>query len=186
MQRYIAFLSGLPVGRNAVGMSTIKNLFNRLGFLNVETYLTTGNVSFETTPVGLVAPLESQISRHISRWVGGDVRTFIRTPEEIAGITANVPFPPEEGVSLFVILLSEPLDDKVARRLTRRHNEAEELYPAGREVYWLRRPTDDEMPPPPLVDVLDTPATVRSLNTLKHFAGDTARRPATASELFRR
>jgi uncharacterized protein (DUF1697 family) len=181
MQRYIAFLSGLPVGRNGIEMSTLKAHFNRLGFLNVETYLTSGNVAFDTTPVGLVGTLEAQISRHLSRSIGTQITTFIRTQDEIAAIVANAPVTEKDGSPTFVILLADPLDARAERRVRVR-----ELYPVGREVYWVRDPEDTETPPPALADVLDTPATVRSLNTLKHFA---SRRPAprsTESELFRR
>ena len=44
MQRYVAFVAGLPCGRESVGMGTLRNLFTRLGFLNVEPFLTNGNV----------------------------------------------------------------------------------------------------------------------------------------------
>ena len=185
MQRYIAFLSGLPVGRNKVPMPTLENLFRRLGFLNVESYLTTGNIAFDTAPVGITGPLEAQISRHVERSVGGDIWTFLRTPEQLASIVSDVPFTEKEmseGGSLFVILLTEPLDDRTEFQLRIKRNDADTLRPRGREVYWLRRKTDDASSKPlALSEVLNVPATVRSFNTIRKLAAGRAAALATAS-----
>jgi len=175
MQRYVAFLSGLPVGRDKVDMHALTNLFRKLGFLNVETYLTTGNVAFDTAPVGIVPPLEAQISRHLKRSIDGDIWTFIRTPDELAEIVANMPFTPEEKLSdrdaIFVVLLSEDLDKDAERRLRVGRTGADVLRPAGREIYWLRRATDDASSRPMwLAEFLDMPATVRSLTTITKLA----------------
>ena len=185
MQRYVAFLSGLPVGRNKVPMHTLENLFRKLGFLNVESYLTTGNIAFDTAPVGITGPLEAQISRHVERSVGGDIWTFLRTPQELASIVSDVPFTEKEmseGASVFVILLSERLDDRTEFQLRIRRNDADVLRPRGREVYWLRRKTDDASSKPlALSETLNGPATVRSFNTIRKLAAGQAASQATAS-----
>jgi uncharacterized protein (DUF1697 family) len=175
MQRYIAFVSGLPAGRKAVDLQTLRGLFLRLGFLNVETYLTTGNVVFDSAPVGVIGPLEAQISRHLRKSLDHDgIWTFLRTPDELSKIVANNPFDADEmaaeGNSLFVVLLWEPPDERTVRRLRVRRNDVDELRMSGREIYWLRRASGESVPPPPLADILDTPATVRSFNTIRSLA----------------
>jgi uncharacterized protein (DUF1697 family) len=184
MQRYIAFLSGLPVGRNKVPMSTLENLFRKLGFLNVESYLTTGNIAFDTAPVGITAPLEAQISRHLERSIDGDIRTFLRTPEELFSIASEIPFTESEmpgDSALFIVLLAEPLDDRTEYQLRIRRNDNDLLKPRGREIYWLRRRTDDASSKPlSLTETLNVPATVRSLNTIKKLA-DRRRSPRTTA-----
>jgi uncharacterized protein (DUF1697 family) len=180
MQSYIAFIAGLPSGRNGVSMETLRSQFARLGFLNVETYLTTGNIKFDTAPVGVIGPLEAQISRHLRNSLAAEgIWTFIRTPEELSRIVADVPFPEEEttsaGNSLFVILLSGRLDERAARRLRVRRNDVDDLRVHGNEIYWLRRSTNEPHPPPPLAEMLDAPATVRSFSTLARLAGKYSR-----------
>ena len=176
MQTYVAFISGLPIGQSAVKMETLRSLFTKLGFLEVETYLTTGNVIFRTAPVGVIGPLEAQISRHLRRHLDEKgIWTFIRTPEEIADIVSAVPFSREDidapGNSAFVVFLSEEPDEHAAKSIRIRHNDIDELHLAGREIYWLRRKHDQSTRPFPLMGVIEAHATVRSLRTLEHLAG---------------
>ena len=171
MQRYIAFVAGLPCGRDSVGTDTLRNLFARLGFLNVEVFLTNGNVIFDTAPVGVIEPLEAQLERFLMKSLGTeDIHVFIRTPDELLGILANVPFRPDElraeDNHLFVVLLSEEPDEKTRRNLRIRRTEVDELRLNGKEIYWLRRPSPEQVPPPSLSEILDAPATVRSFQTI--------------------
>ncbi len=184
MQRYIAFLSGLPVGRGAVEMTTLRRLFTQLGFSNVETFLTTGNVSFEMAPVGIIPPLEAQIARHLQKKLGHDIDVYIRTPKELAEMVRYKPFPPEDleapGTSLFVILLPAAVSEKTERQLRFSRIEADDFRARAREIYWLRRdlPDSSANAPPLLAEILGVPATVRSIGTLKKLAGEIQQRKA--------
>ena len=175
MQKYVAFISGLPVGRNAIATDDLRSAMTRLGFLNVEVFSTSGNVAFDTAPVGLVGPLEAQISRHIKRTFGvDDIWTFIRTAAELRDIITDLPYDSadvnEEGNSIFVVLLSEEPDSLTARRLRIKRNDVDELRLSRREIYWLRRRTEGEpVPPQPISEILDAPATVRSLHSLQQI-----------------
>lgn len=193
MQRYIAFISGLPVGPDKVGMEDLRNFFRKLGFLNVETWGATDSVAFETAPVGIVAPLEAQISRHLKRSIDGDIWTFIRTPRELQAMVSALPFTAEElddgASSMFVVLLPDTLDERTERRLRIRRNDTDVLRPQGREIYWLRRAIDDASSQPlSLADILDLPATVRSFRTIERLAAKYSDPPnrSTESALFRR
>ena len=161
----------MPCGRDSVGTDTLRNLFARLGFLNVEVFLTNGNVIFDTAPVGVIAPLEAQIERFLMKSLGTEeIHVFIRTPDELLGILANVPFRPDEvraeDSHLFVVLLSEEPDEKARKKLRIRRTEVDELRLNGKEIYWLRRPSPEQVPPPSLSEILDAPATVRSFQTI--------------------
>lgn len=193
MQRYIAFLSGLPLGPDKVGAEDLRNLFRKLGFLNVETWMAADNVAFETAPVGIVDPLEAQISRHLKRSIEGDIWTFIRTPRELQAIVSALPFTAEElddgASSVFVVLLPDSLDERTERQLKIRRNNTDVLRPRGREIYWLRRATDDASSRPlSVADMLDSPATVRSFRAIEKLAAKYPDPPdrATESQLFRR
>lgn len=171
MQRYVALIGGLPCGRDGVGMETLRAAFGKLGFLNIETYLTSGNVIFDTSPVVVIGPLEAQISRHLNNSLHTDgVSVFIRTPADLADIISRNPFDATESHSgenlLFVVFLSEPPDERTERQLRIRRNDVDELRLSEREIFWLRRPSRETVAPPDLADILDAPATVRSLSTL--------------------
>jgi uncharacterized protein (DUF1697 family) len=47
MNKHIAFLRAINVGGHTVKMDTLRQLFESLGFTNVETFLASGNVIFE-------------------------------------------------------------------------------------------------------------------------------------------
>ena len=186
MQRYIAFLSGLPVGSNAVPQERLKSLFTKLGFLGVESHGTSGNVAFETAPVGVPATLEAQISRHLKRSIDANIWTFLRTPAELAVIAEEMPFSDKtEDSTVFVVFLSADLDAESERRIRAHRMTSDRLHPRGREIYWLR-PIAAASPPLALSDLLDSPATVRSLSAIKSlvekYESQTRRASARATE----
>ncbi len=170
MQKYVAFMTGLPLGSGS-DHERIRRLYTRLGFTRVETFRASDNVVFETAPVGVIGPLEAQVSRHIKRSLNLDhVWTFIRTSEELAQIIRDVPFSSEilakKENHLFVVLLTDQLDDRTSRELRIRRSYNDEFVPAGRHIYWLRHVTDDSVAPQPISEIVDTHATVRSYQTL--------------------
>lgn len=184
MQKYIAFISGLPLGKKSISDDDLSLALMRLGFMNVEPVLNSGNVVFETHPVGVIGPLEAQISRHLRNTFDlDDVWTFIRTPGQLARLLAATPFSKEEGNSkgnsIFIVLLSEELDSLSANKLRIRRNEVDELVPTGREVYWMRRSSKGEhIAPPAISEILDSPATVRSIHAIQQIL-DQAENPKT-------
>ena len=186
MQRYVAFVAGLPCGRESVGMDTLRNLFTRLGFLNVEPFLTNGNVIFETAPVGVIGPLEAQISRFLTKSLAGEeIHVFIRTPQELRRILSDVPFLPEDVQNadnhLFVVFLGDKPDERAKKQLRIRRTEIDELRLNGKEIYWLRRPSNEPVPPPLLSEILDAPATVRSFQTITRLVAKFTPHVATQS-----
>lgn len=170
-------------------MDTLRNLFARLGFLNVETFLTNGNVIFHTAPVGLIAPLEAQIARFLTKSLEAEgIHVFIRTPDQLLGILASVPFPADEVRSgdnhLFVILLGEEPDEHAKRQLRIRRTDVDELRLNGKEIYWLRRASKEQVPPPSLSEILDAPATVRSFHTIARLVAKCTPQAASKNPLI--
>ncbi len=173
MQRYITFLGGMPVGSSAGKMENLQRLFTKLGFSQVETYLQSGNVIFETAPVGIIPPLEAQIARYLRKSLGGEVEAFIRTPDELQEIVDHEPYPGEDTTgSLFVVLLHEPVSDRLQRNLRFSRTSADEFRANGREIYWLRRTSGhhDHGAAPSIAEKLGMPATLRTFSTLKKLA----------------
>ena len=175
MQRYIAFISGLPAGSKAIGADKLQVAMARLGFEDVHVPSAAGTISFNAHPVGIIGPLEAQISRHLKNAFDLDhVWTFIRTPQELRRIIESVPFGESEraGNSIFVGLLSDAPDKVTAQRLEIRRTDVDELRVAGREIYWLRHNREEHVAPPPLSELLDAPATVRSLHAIEQILSD--------------
>ena len=145
MQRYIAFLRGINLGKRRPPMSQLKALFEELGFDAVETFIASGNVLFSSKPRA-GSQLESRIARHLEASLGYAVDTFVRTAEEVAAIARTKVFPEEgkEGITIHVGFWHEPLAPAVARKLAAVRTPEDELRVEGREYYWLCRVRTNE------------------------------------------
>ena len=91
MPRYIAFLRAINVGGHTVKMDVLRQQFEALGFANVETFIASGNVIFETTAKN-TRTLEKKIEQQLRAALGYEVATFIRTEAELAAIAQYQPF----------------------------------------------------------------------------------------------
>ena len=95
MPRYIAFLRAINVGGHTVKMDVLRQHFEALGFSQVETFIASGNVVFETTAKN-TRTLEKKIEQQLRAALGYEVATFIRTTAELAAIAQYQPFPPAQ------------------------------------------------------------------------------------------
>jgi uncharacterized protein (DUF1697 family) len=89
--RFIAFLRAINVGGHVVTMEKLRALFEALGFKNVETFIASGNVIFESRSTDTVA-LERRIEARLLKALGYEVVTFVRTDAEVAAIARYRPF----------------------------------------------------------------------------------------------
>ena len=64
MTRYVAFLRAINVGGRRVKMHHLRELFESLGFSNVETFIASGNVIFDS-PAEDTRKLEQRIEDHL-------------------------------------------------------------------------------------------------------------------------
>jgi uncharacterized protein (DUF1697 family) len=111
VQRYIAFLRAINVGGHTVKMNQLRELFAAIELANVETFIASGNVIFET-PEADAQALERRIERQLLASLGYAVATFLRTPTELAAVAGYQPFAPQElaaeGNLLYVAFLPVP------------------------------------------------------------------------------
>ena len=119
MTKYIAFLRAINVGGHVVKMDALRGLFESLGCLNVETFIASGNVLFETgsKDSGI---LERKIESKLREALGHEVATFIRTDAEIKAIVGYKPFPQPQldaATAFNVAFLKESLDDQLTKKV---------------------------------------------------------------------
>ena len=172
-QRYVAFLRAINVGGHIVKMDQLRKLFEAIRFGNVETFIASGNVVFESGAAD-VRKLELQIEKHLLKSLGYAVTTFLRTPAELSAISTFSPFPwkrvTAESTSYVGFLGAEP-DRTKAERIAALSTEVDDLRVHGREVYWLTqgRMTDSNVNYALLEKLLATPATFRNVNTVNRL-----------------
>ena len=92
MSTYIAFLRGINVGgKNIIKMDELKSIFESFRFKNVETYIQSGNVIFETSTTNKKT-LTQKIEKGLNKELGYEVATFLRTKEEMRALVKYDPF----------------------------------------------------------------------------------------------
>jgi len=92
MKTYISILRGINVGgKNLIKMNSLKEMYEGLGFLNVKTYIQSGNVVFQSVETNL-KELEMLISDGILNRFTFNVPVFVREVSELKGILVQNPF----------------------------------------------------------------------------------------------
>lgn len=113
MTTYIALLRGINVGgHNKLPMKELRELMADLGFSDVQTYIQTGNIAFQSDMSDPKA-IASQIRSEIKKQFGFEPDVLVLTQDQLrAAIKAN-PFPQAESepktLHLF-FLLEKPAD----------------------------------------------------------------------------
>ena len=141
MPKYIAFLRAINVGGHTVKMDQLRKLFEELGFSNVETFIASGNVifdsAFKSTPT-----LEKKIESFLHKSLGYPVATFLRTPDELASASRYKPFPKlkaDAGHTIYIGFMSGEPEKESQTKLIAAATEIDAFHVHGREIYWLCR-----------------------------------------------
>jgi uncharacterized protein (DUF1697 family) len=172
MPRYVAFLRAINVGGHTVKMDHLRGLFEALGFDNVETFIASGNVIFESPEEDTLA-LEKRIEGHLHQALGYPTATFLRTTDELARIDQYQPFeeyaPESDGFRQYVAFTASAHGDETQVKLEVLHTPTDEFRAHGREIYWLRRINmgESEFSGALLEKVIGMPATMRNCTTLR-------------------
>jgi len=168
MNKYIAFLRAINVGGHIVKMDHLRELFESLGFSNVETFIASGNVIFETNDKN-IASLEKKIAAHLEKSLGYAVDTFIRTLEELIEIEKRSPFDAKKkDDSVYVSFLHQPLSAEQSSTLMALKNKRNDFAVIGHEIYWLRLNKDDSIfLKTSLEKILKVSATMRNMTTIR-------------------
>jgi uncharacterized protein (DUF1697 family) len=173
--RLIAFLRAINVGGHNVKMDRLRRLFESLGLSNVETFIASGNVIFDS-PAMNARSLEKEIGSHLRESLGYEVATFIRSASELADIAYYEPFTATEldkdGNSLYVAFLQAPPEGEAEQRLLAFRTEIDDFHVHGREVYWScrKKMSESAFSGALLEKTLRMPATMRNATTVKRLA----------------
>lgn len=175
MPKYVAFLRAINVGGHTVKMDYLRRLFEALGFSNVETFIASGNVIFDSTSRN-TKTLEKKIERYLQETQGYEVATFIRSTTELGTIAHYQPFIEAElkaeGNTLYVGFLADSPSDEAKQKLRSLTTEVDDFHLFGRELYWLCRKKfgESEVSGPLLAKTLGMQTTLRNSTTVKKIA----------------
>jgi uncharacterized protein (DUF1697 family) len=127
-------------------MDTLRDLFSTLGFSNVETFIASGNVIFESKST-TVKSIEKKIESCLESKLGYAVSTFVRTDKEVCAISAYQAFSAETmetAQALNIGFLADPLIADTIESLMTLKTDIDDLHVNGRELYWLCRKKQSE------------------------------------------
>jgi uncharacterized protein (DUF1697 family) len=171
MATHVALLRGINVGgKNLIKMADLKGCFEANGYVDVVTYIQSGNVLFTARSVA-AAELADRIERMLKSTFGHyEASVVLRTRAQMRAIVDRAPTgfgTDPEGFRYDVIFLKPPLTAKVAMRSVSIREGVDEVVPGTGVLYSSRlvsRLTQSR-----LNKIVGTPAyanmTIRNWNT---------------------
>jgi uncharacterized protein (DUF1697 family) len=166
MTKYVAFLRAINVGGNAIiKMTDLKLMFESAGLENVQTYIQSGNVIFETEDD--IDAVKKRIERQLEGAAGYKIHFFVRTMRDLQSIVSKSPFTAKANEMVYVAFLNQKPDPKSQQALLDLKNEADDFAVKGHEVYHLRRDREKSaLAKTSIEKILKSPATLRNMTTL--------------------
>jgi uncharacterized protein (DUF1697 family) len=165
MTKYVTFLRAINVGgTKIIKMVELRKMFDSFGFGNVQTYIQSGNVIFETK----ASPtLEAKIERQLEEIWGQKTGVFLRSMEEIESIANQSHLKPKGDETLHVAFLREKPTKAMIEALKQYNSAADEFVVIGREVYNLRHDRDRSIFSNNFIEKIFSTATTRNMTTIQ-------------------
>lgn len=145
MGKYVALLRGINVGgKNKIKMAELRAAMERLGLSEVQTYIQSGNILFESDDDEQT--LRIMIEQMIEQKFGLSIPTILRTSDELQEIVRNCPFSNQEIAeaeasseveSMYVTMLLDAPDAERMEKLKAFDFKGDQFSIQGRDVYML-------------------------------------------------
>ena len=171
MTAYISMLRGINVaGHNQIKMPALRELFEALGFEQVQTYIQSGNVVFNAGRSSTLQ-ISKNIAERIAKEFGIRAPVVTRTSAEMGSMIKSNPFLKTKAIDpakLHVTFLTDAPEPAALRKLGEVAAGADEFRSCGREIY-LYCPNgygNTKLSNNTLEKILGSPATTRNWNTV--------------------
>jgi uncharacterized protein (DUF1697 family) len=141
VERYIAFLRGMNLGKRRIKNPELVAHFEAMGLEDVATFRASGNVVFVDPAGESESKLQKRLEKELDERLGYDVAVFLRSAKEVAAIAAREPF----DAKAIKASKGKPQVVLLGRKPSAKGKKAvEELCPDGdlmavedRELHWL-------------------------------------------------
>jgi uncharacterized protein (DUF1697 family) len=158
MERYVAFLRGMNLGKRRIKNPELVKHFEAIGLEDVATFRASGNVVFVDPEGESESRLQKRLEKELDERLGYDVAVFLRSAKELAAIAARDPFPAKaikasKGKPQVVLLGRKPTA-KARKALEELTPEGDLMVVEGRELHWL-----------PTVGLSETEVDTKALDT---------------------
>ena len=170
--RYVCFLRAINVGGRYVTMTELKKIFVKMGLDNVETFIASGNVIFDSTRKP--EQPEKLITSKLRESLGYEVASFVRTIPELRAVAEHQPFDAEaheRAIGYTVAFTTKAITKEQNARLAAYCTEFDEFTSRGSEIYWIcrGRQSASQFANAKMEKNLGTSATWRGINTVRRL-----------------
>jgi uncharacterized protein (DUF1697 family) len=132
MTRFVALLRAVNLGgHNVLPMTELKTMCERAGFVDVQTYIASGNVVFGAR--GGERAVKAVLEAEIEAFAGKRIEVLVRTGKEMAAVLAANPFAQMKSNRVVAIFLDNPPAIDALSHLTGQRDE--EIRLGVREIY---------------------------------------------------
>ena len=138
--RHVAFLRAINVGGRRASSKQLTAALERGGYANVTAFRASGNLIFDADRESATT-LAQRVDEALTKDLGFEVRSFLRSAAQVRAIAAFEPFAPnvlaKSHGKLQVALLAKPLPRRTRHEVLALATDADPLAISGRELYWL-------------------------------------------------
>ncbi|MFD1160910.1 DUF1697 domain-containing protein [Hwangdonia seohaensis] len=137
MNTYIALFKGINVGgHKKVPMVDLRQLLTKSGFKNVQTYIQSGNVIFQSSKDN-TAEIEDIIQNATTSYFGFEVSVLVKTRTHIKRIFDACPFSEEKKQASYFAMLYDKPDEALVTLASEKIYEGEEYYILNDCIYFF-------------------------------------------------
>jgi uncharacterized protein (DUF1697 family) len=144
VERYVAFLRGMNLGKRRIKNPELIAHFEAIGLEDLATFRASGNVVFVDPAGEAESKLRKRVEAELDERLGYDVAVFLRSAAEVAAIAAREPFPAaaikhaaaNRGKPQVVLLARKP-SAKARKALEGVTPEGDLMVIEERELHWL-------------------------------------------------
>jgi len=136
MNTYMALLRGINVsGQKKIPMADLRGLLTKSGLQNVQTYIQSGNIIFQSSEEN-VRKLEEKIHGAIKIHFGFEVPILIKTYKQLQQIFDACPFSEEKKINSYFILLYSTPNVKLVDEVSKTSYPNEEFIITNKCIYF--------------------------------------------------
>jgi uncharacterized protein (DUF1697 family) len=132
MTTYVALLRAVNVGGTGrLPMADLRRLCSDAGFANVQSYIASGNVMFDSDEPA--AAIKAELETRVADFVGKPIGVLVRTADELAQVLADNPYASTAAKHTYALFLDHSPTSDMIDQATGRTDEAISL--GRREIY---------------------------------------------------
>lgn len=139
MNQYICLMRGINVGgKNMVTMKSLKDLFEELGFIQVRTYINSGNILFFTDR-GAASELATLCKEAIRQSLNLEIDLMVISEEELAEAMAHAPDWWDSGTETkhnAIFVIPPATSEEIVRGIGETKPQYEKVSWYGQIIFW--------------------------------------------------